>query len=80
MPEHHAVPAIYLRSATQIFSEYRLTLPEPDQLNLIVRSALAVQCLLFAASLHRPGTTELHQVYAAFVLSCVPTAQETETP
>lgn len=80
MPEHHAIPKIYFRSAAQILAEYDLALPKPDQLNLIVRSALAVQCLLFAASLHRPETTELHQVFAAFVLKCVTTAHETETP
>jgi|GEM_PF-2276415 hypothetical protein len=79
-PEHCTVPEIYLRSAAQILTEYDLALPEPDQLNIIVKSALAVQFLFFTASLHRPETTEMHRVFAAFVLNCVTSAQETETP
>src|ERR1039457_3652674 len=59
---HDSSPTIYLQLAVQILSEHDLALPEPDQLNLIVQSALAVQCLHFDACLHDADKTELHQV------------------
>jgi predicted aldo/keto reductase-like oxidoreductase len=68
----------YLRFAVQILSEHDLALPELEQLNLIDRSALEVQCLYFAACLHHPDEVELHQVFGMFVMACATSSQETE--
>ena len=77
---HDSSPTIYLQHAVQILSEHDLALPEPDELNLIVRSALAVQSHYFAACLHHPDHTELYEVFEAFLLACVTSSQETEIP
>ena len=71
-------PTIYLRLAVQILSEHDLVLPELDQLNLIVQSALAVRCLYFAACLHHPDHAELHEVFKMFLMACATCAHETE--
>jgi hypothetical protein len=59
-------------------AEHDLVPPQPEQLNLIVQSALAVQCHFFAACLHHPNEVELHQVFEKFVMSCVTSSQEKE--
>ena len=75
---HDSSPTIYLRLAVQILSEHDLVLPELDQLNLIVQSALAVRCLYFAACLHHPDHAELHEVFKMFLMACATCAHETE--
>jgi hypothetical protein len=76
--DHDSSPTIYLRLAVQILSEHDLVLPELDQLNLIVQSALAVRCLYFAACLHHPDHAELHEVFKMFLMACATCAHETE--
>jgi hypothetical protein len=78
VPSHPSSPTAYLTDAVRILSEYDLPLPDPEQLNLIVRSALAVQCLYFAACLHHPDKVGLHEVFEMFLLACVTCAHETE--
>jgi hypothetical protein len=75
---HDSSPTIYLRFAEQILSEHDLALPEPEQLNLIVQSALAVQSLYFDACLHHPDTTELYEVFENFLVTCLTTIPEKE--
>jgi hypothetical protein len=53
-------------------------LPEPDQLNLIVQSALAAQSLFFSACLHHPGTAELRRMFEMVLIACMMSSQETE--
>src|ERR1035441_632720 len=76
---HDSSPTIYFRFAAQILSEHDLALPEPDQLNLTVQSALAVQSVYFAACLHHPDKAELDEVFEMFLLACVTRADETES-
>jgi hypothetical protein len=75
---HNNSPTIYLQLAVQVLVEHDLVPPEPEQLNRIVRSALAVQCLYFAACLYHPDKAELHHVFEAFVLRCVASDREKE--
>jgi hypothetical protein len=69
---------IYRRRAVQVLAEHDLVPPEPEQLKLIVQSALAAQRLYFDACLHHPDQTELHQVFEMFLLACLTNSQETE--
>lgn len=70
-PGTHSSPSNCFELAAQILAEHDLALPEPEQFALIARSALAVQCLYFAACLRHPDEIELHEVFEAFLLACV---------
>jgi hypothetical protein len=76
---HVSSPTNHVQLAVQILSEHDLVLPEPDQLNLIVKSVLAVQDLYFDSCLHRPDKAELNEVFEMFLLACVTTIPETES-
>jgi hypothetical protein len=49
-------------------------------MTLIVEAALAVQSLFFAVSLRHPEQAEPHQVFEAFVVSCVPPLEKRSNP
>ena len=78
-PTHPAVCVVHLRNAIELLSEHDLSLPEPDQLHLIVQSALAAETLYFSACLHHPGTAELRRMFEMFLIACMTSSQETET-
>jgi len=72
--------ARYVTYAIQALEEYNLVLPDADRMTLIVESALAVQRLFFAVSLSHPEPDELHQVFEAFVVSCILPPEKRSNP
>jgi hypothetical protein len=72
--------ADYINYAIQLFQECDLPLPDEDHIILIVESALAVQNLFFTTCLRRPEQVELHQVFEAFLVSCVLPPEKRSNP
>jgi hypothetical protein len=72
--------ARYVTYAIQTLDEHNLAPPDADRMTLIVESALVVQSLFFAVCLHHPEPAELHQVFEAFVLSCILPSERRSNP
>lgn len=58
------------RRAVSCLIEHDCIIPDPEQLDLIVKSAVMPSALLFSAALYHPESMEISLHFDHFVLSC----------